>query len=102
MGAWWSDVQWNPFPTVTQSNIKIEGKFEFGLFYSRFFMPNIEFDSIAVSRWDYVEQIGWGSTSTITGSGLNKLYIRHSVFHCSAPSGLAEDQYNAWNSMIDM
>lgn len=82
-------------------NITIEGKFEFDIQNSEIKIPNIIYNSTASSRISHSTQLGYQSTSTISGSALNNLYINHSIFHFAAPIGLGEDNYNSWEAFID-
>ena len=80
----------------------IQGKCEFDLFKTEFVLrANLVFNSTASSRFTYTTQVGYGSTATISGTGLSNLYMQHCTFHCEAPSGLGENLLNNWNSFID-
>lgn len=76
-------------------------KAEIDLLHVEFGMPNVVFNSSGNSRIEFCNQRGYNSPSTISGTGLNKLYIKNSIFHFDAPAGLAEDMGNSWKSFID-
>jgi len=79
----------------------INGKVELDLWHCKIGRPSIVFNSTAMSRWEYTTDVGWGTQSTITGTGVGSLHIYYSIFGCPAPAGLGRDAYNAWNNLLD-
>ena len=74
--------------------------FELDVMTCEWQMPDLVFDSTANSRLTRVIQLGYGSTSTISGTGLANLYCQDSDFACAAPAGLGENS-SRWNIFID-
>lgn len=77
------------------------GRFEVDFRWVSLTIPDIVWNSTAQSRWEWCEQRPFGSTATLTGTGLNKLHISNSIFKMDAPSGLATNRGNGWVQWID-
>lgn len=77
------------------------GRFEVDFRWVSLTIPDIIWNSTAQSRWEWCEQRPFGSTATLTGTGLNKLHISNSIFKMDAPSGLATNRGNGWVQWID-
>lgn len=88
-----------------EKDILFQGKFEFDIEFAQINMLNHNWvwNSIANSRFFSVQQLGWNSTSTITGAvgALDNLFVFHSTFGMAAPEGLGANTANSWNSFID-
>jgi len=86
---------------TTNSTWTISGLFELDILDSRFYYPNIVFNSTANSRFMHVRGHGYNNANTITGTGLSKLYIQGSMFKCAPPSGLGNNVLNVWYAFVD-
>lgn len=75
--------------------------FEIDFRWCSLWLPDVVFNSTAQSRIEYCEQRGYGSTSTITGTGLAQLHISNSIFAMDAPTGLGTNRGNGWVQFID-
>lgn len=86
---------------TVNSTWTFSGKFELDILDSRFYYPNIVFNSTANSRFMHVRGHGYNNANTITGTGLSKLYIQQSIFKTAPPSGLGNNVLNIWYAFLD-
>lgn len=83
--------------------VTIDGSFELDIERTRIKFPTMEFifNSTHESRWEHVQQVGYNSSTTISGTGLENIALRFSTFGMSAPGNFMEQVSVVWNVFLD-